>query len=90
MKALPVTHKATRVRPLTSPNKVSMEFLVQNDAQTHKQFNDVATDYANGRKEGINMTKQKAPQRKPVEESKDTPKLAQPAINVTEQPQKKV
>jgi len=85
MKALPITHKATR-----SPLKLSDEALVENDRQVHKQFNDVATDYANGRKEGIGMTKQKAPQRKPVEESKDTPKLQQPPINAKDQPQKTV
>lgn len=84
MKALPVTHKATRIRPLKSPNKVSMEFLVQNDAQVHKQFNDVASDYAAGRKEGIKMTQKKEAQRKEVDGGKDTPPLKEPTINAKE------
>lgn len=85
MKALPITHKANR-----SPLKLSDESLVENDRQVHKQFNDVASDYAAGRKEGIRMTKQKEPQRKPAKESEDTPKLGQQQINAKDQPQKTV
>lgn len=62
MKALPITHKATR-----SPLKMSGEALVANDQQAYKQFNDVASDYAAGRKEGLKMTQKKAPQRKEPE-----------------------
>ena len=62
MKSLPITHKA-----LNSPAKVSMEFLVENDSQTHKQFQDIGGDYAKGRKEGLKMTEKKGPQRKEPE-----------------------
>lgn len=62
MKSLPITHKA-----LNSPAKVSMEFLVQNDNQVHKQFQDIGGDYAKGRKEGLSMTQKKAAQRKTPE-----------------------
>lgn len=66
MKSLPITHKA-----LNSPAKVSMEFLVENDAQTHKQFQDIGGDYAKGRKEGLKMTEKKGSQSKAPEGGKD-------------------
>lgn len=65
MKSLPITHKA-----LNSPAKVSMEFLVENDAQTHKQFQDIGGDYAKGRKEGLKMTEKKGEPRKKPEPTK--------------------
>lgn len=54
MKSLPITNRAKR-----SPLKEADSFLVRNDAQTHNQFVDVASDYAAGRKEGLKMTKSK-------------------------------
>lgn len=66
MKSLPITHKA-----LNSPAKVSMEFLVENDSQTHKQFQDIGGDYAKGRKEGLKMTEKKGSQRKTQDGGKD-------------------
>ena len=66
MKSLPITHKA-----LNSPAKVSMEFLVQNDNQVHKQFQDIGGDYAKGRKEGLAMTQKKGSQR-PAQEPTQT------------------
>jgi hypothetical protein len=71
MKSLPITHKA-----LNSPAKVSMEFLVENDSQTHKQFQDIGGDYAKGRKEGLKMTEKKGPQRKEPEPAKTSPQDA--------------
>lgn len=48
MKALPVTHKATR-----SPLKMSGADLVANDRQIHKKFVDAEGAYAEGRKEAM-------------------------------------
>lgn len=48
MKALPVTHKATR-----SPLKMSGADLVANDRQIHKRFVDAEGPYAEGRKEAM-------------------------------------
>ena len=80
MKALPITHKATR-----SPLKMSGEALVANDQQAYKQFNDVASDYAAGRKEGIKMTEKKGSQRSAPKTTGGTPELKQPPIDVKEQ-----
>lgn len=80
MKALPITHKA-----LNSPAKVSMEFLVQNDNQLHKEFQDIGGDYAAGRKEGIKMTQKKGSQRGEPTNDKPPVELKQPPINVKEQ-----
>lgn len=78
MKALPITHKATR-----SPLKMSDEALVANDQQSYKEFNDVAKDYAKGRKEGIAMTQQKGSQKTaPAGGGTD---LKEPPINAKDQ-----
>ena len=74
MKSLPITHKA-----LNSPAKVSMEFLVQNDNQVHKQFQDIGGDYAKGRKEGLAMTQKKGSQR-PAQEPTNIEKKAIPTF----------
>ncbi len=76
MKSLPITHKATR-----SPLKLSAESLVENDRQVHKQFNDVAKDYAAGRKEGISMTQKKGSQRPEPANTNPPVDLKQPIIN---------
>ena len=81
MKAFPITHKATR-----SPLKLSAEALVANDQQAYKQFNDVAKDYASGRKEGISMTQKKTPQRsapKDITPPKEKPVNAQDQVKVS-------
>lgn len=80
MKALPITHKATR-----SPLKMSDDALVNNDKQSYKEFNDVAKDYAAGRKEGIAMTQKKGSQRSAPAGGGSTPPIKQPPINAKEQ-----
>ena len=84
MKSLPITHKA-----LNSPAKVSMEFLVENDSQTHKKFQDIGGDYAKGRKEGLAMTQKKGSQR-PEPATTSGPQLKEQPINVKEQAPKTV
>jgi hypothetical protein len=85
MKALPITHKATR-----SPLKMSGEALVANDQQAYKQFNDVASDYAAGRKEGLKMTQKKGSQRAEPTSDKPPVDLKQPPIDIKEQTPAKV
>lgn len=80
MKALPITHKATR-----SPLKMSDDALVANDQQSYKEFNNVAKDYAAGRKEGIQMTQKKGSQRSAPSGGGSAPGMKQPSINATEQ-----
>jgi len=85
MKALPITHKATR-----SPIKLSAEALVSNDQQAYKQFNDVASDYAAGRKEGIKMTQKKGSQRGEPTSDKPPVDLKQTTIDAKDQTPTKV
>lgn len=61
MRSLPITHKAKN-----SPLKNADSFLVNNDAQVHPKFVDLAESYGEGRKEGKENTKAKTPQREKI------------------------
>jgi hypothetical protein len=69
---------------------MSGEALVANDQQAYKQFNDVASDYAAGRKEGLKMTQKKGSQRGEATSDKPPVDLKQPPIDVKEQTPTKV